>query len=98
MSVIQDGGASRDSIRVTPVSVLGLGFGNNVLSKYYLIYLRNTYGTFSLLFFVDAPLSRARLTPKDSANWTANPEDLTNVLQFLRAQRRPRNDLYLELD
>jgi hypothetical protein len=58
---------------------------------YYLIYLHNTYGTFSLLIFVDASLSRARLTPKippkDLANWTANPEDLTNVLQFLHSQK-----------
>jgi hypothetical protein len=59
---------------------------------YYLIYLHNTYGTFSLLFFIDASLSRARLTPKmppkDLANWTANPGDITNVLQFLHSQKR----------
>ncbi|KAJ7831777.1 hypothetical protein B0H14DRAFT_3463837 [Mycena olivaceomarginata] len=58
---------------------------------YYLIYLHNTYGTFSLLFFVDTSLSRAHLTPKippkDSANWTENPEDLTIVLQFLHSQK-----------
>jgi hypothetical protein len=27
------------------------------------------------------------MPPKDSANWTANPEDLTNVLQFLHSQK-----------
>ncbi|KAJ7820372.1 hypothetical protein B0H13DRAFT_1660906, partial [Mycena leptocephala] len=27
------------------------------------------------------------MLPKDSVNWTANPEDLTNVLQFLHSQK-----------
>ncbi|KAJ7801469.1 hypothetical protein B0H14DRAFT_2615217 [Mycena olivaceomarginata] len=60
-------------------------------SPKFLKYSRYNVNTFSLLFFVDTSLSRACLTPKippkDSANWTENPEDLTIVLQFLHSQK-----------
>ena len=43
------------------------------------------------LFLCVAPrhrrLFKPKMPPKDAANWTTNPQDLTNLLAFFQAQR-----------